>query len=268
MDLPYSIQHMLHFIAFCFSNGLAASTTLTYVSALGYQHKVRQLPDPSATFIVKKCLQGYHRFKSVADVRLPITPAILLDIVRALNHVESSHFSRLLFKAMFLLAFHAFLRVGEITVRKPRSEADHVIQYNDISWVYNGNRLEGVELQLRHFKHSKHAKTLFITCRHHDDFMCPVHTLWQYCTLRRSDPGELFVHLSGAAVSRAEFALTLQRALVWVGLPTNRYKSHSFRIGAASTAASMGISDDSIQLMGRWSSNAHKKYIRIPILKI
>jgi hypothetical protein len=46
------------------------------------------------------------------------------------------------------------------------------------------------------------------------------------------------------------------------------YKAHSFRIGAATHAASRGYSDQDIQIMGRWHSDAFKKYIRIPVLQI
>jgi hypothetical protein len=41
-----------------------------------------------------------------------------------------------------------------------------------------------------------------------------------------------------------------------------------FRIGAASYAYEKGLPDERIQLMGRWKSNAYKKYIRAPVLKI
>ena len=37
----------------------------------------------------------------------------------------------------------------------------------------------------------------------------------------------------------------------------------SFRIGAATYAAEQGISDTKIRHMGRWKSDAFKKYIRI-----
>jgi len=37
---------------------------------------------------------------------------------------------------------------------------------------------------------------------------------------------------------------------------------HSFRIGTANTAALTGISDSSIQTLGRWHSSTHLSYIR------
>lgn len=48
----------------------------------------------------------------------------------------------------------------------------------------------------------------------------------------------------------------------------NCTKDIRFRIGAATLGKSKGISDEQIQLLGRWKSNAYRKYIRIPLLNI
>ena len=42
------------------------------------------------------------------------------------------------------------------------------------------------------------------------------------------------------------------------------YTGNSFRIGAATTAAGVGIPDHLIQILGRWSSDAYELYIRSP----
>lgn len=46
-------------------------------------------------------------------------------------------------------------------------------------------------------------------------------------------------------------------------LDPKQYKGHSFRIGAATHAAQVGFSENAIQNMGRWKSDAVKRYIRI-----
>ena len=56
----------------------------------------------------------------------------------------------------------------------------------------------------------------------------------------------------------------LKSRLALVGLDPSLYSGHSFRRGAASSAAAAGYSDYEIQLLGRWRSDAYKLYIDIP----
>lgn len=60
-------------------------------------------------------LQGYQKCKPSTDARLPITPLILGKHVNALEHTTSSPFLRAYLREMFILAFCAVLRSGEIT---------------------------------------------------------------------------------------------------------------------------------------------------------
>lgn len=48
-----------------------------------------------------------------------------------------------------------------------------------------------------------------------------------------------------------------------IGLDPKQYKGHSFRIGAATHASKVGFSENAIQNMGRWKSDAVKRYIRL-----
>ena len=48
------------------------------------------------------------------------------------------------------------------------------------------------------------------------------------------------------------------------GIEDSRFNGHSFRIGAAITAAQQGLEDSLIQTLGRWRSDAYKIYIKLP----
>ena len=52
------------------------------------------------------------------------------------------------------------------------------------------------------------------------------------------------------------------------GVDTSKYAGHSFCIGAATTAAKLGIQESLIRTMGQWESSTYLLYIRTPREKI
>ena len=73
----------------------------------------------------------------------------------------------------------------------------------------------------------------------------------------------MFTKQNKLAITRAQFFQTLRQVIKKAGFDDSKIKGHSFRIGAATTAASLGFTEDQIQRMERWRSDAVKKYIRI-----
>ena len=92
--------------------------------------------------------------------------------------------------------------------------------------------------------------------------LCPVSYLYRYSAVRGSSPGPLFCFADGSPVKTGQFTQQLRQALIFCGLDSAKYKSHSFRIGAASWAAEKGLPDAQIRHLGRWKSDAFKVYIR------
>ena len=69
---------------------------------------------------------------------------------------------------------------------------------------------------------------------------------------------------NGLPLTRSCFVTWLREALVNAGLESQQYSGHSFRAGAASTAAAMGLEDSLIKTLGRWESSAYLIYLRLP----
>ncbi|KAK3088509.1 hypothetical protein FSP39_020005 [Pinctada imbricata] len=251
------------FIADCYKQGLAVATVQTYISALGFFAKLKGLTDVSQTFAIKRMLSGYQKKHISCDTRLPITPIILSKLIHSLPFVCKSMFSRVLVKAMYLLAFHAFLRIGEITGTKDNH--GNCIRKENVKILSSPDEQnKHIELTFSTFKHSagKHIPTIVIK-ENSIQNLCPVKAICDYCNLRDSKDGPFFKFMDDSPVSRQYFTQHLQASLAWAGYDYKHYKGHSFRIGAATTAAEKGINEEKIQAMGRWHSAAYKKYIRI-----
>ena len=96
------------------------------------------------------------------------------------------------------------------------------------------------------------------------DSLCPIAAVLGYLAVRPSAPGPLFLFEDGSTLSRPRLVQALRQALHRAGVDDSGYSGHSFRVGAATTAAQAGLSDSLIQLLGRWKSSAYSLYIRTP----
>ena len=66
---------------------------------------------------------------------------------------------------------------------------------------------------------------------------------------------------NGAYLTRDLFVREVRKALIAAGIDQSKYSGHSFRIGAATTAAAAGIADSTIKMLGRWESAAYQLYV-------
>ena len=65
--------------------------------------------------------------------------------------------------------------------------------------------------------------------------------------MRGKTAGPLFIWKSGLFLTRENFVAEVRRALEAAGLEASDFNGHSFRIGAATTAASRGMEDSMIK---------------------
>ncbi len=93
-------------------------------------------------------------------------------------------------------------------------------------------------------------------------WLCPVAAVLSYLVQRREREGPLFFFTDGRYLTRARFVAALRSALQGAGVDAQHYFGHSFRIRAATTAAACGVSDSTIQTLGRWRSSAYLVYIQ------
>ena len=70
----------------------------------------------------------------------------------------------------------------------------------------------------------------------------------------------LFFFQSGRLLTRSAVISLLRDIVRLVGLPFHSLKGHTFRIGAASTAAAVGLPDWLIKIIGRWYFDCYQLY--------
>ena len=92
--------------------------------------------------------------------------------------------------------------------------------------------------------------------------ICPVYALERFMRLSSCSKGALFKDSSSRPLTTQRFRRQLSSVLQAMGKPPSRYPPHSFRIGAATYAAAMGLSDAEIRQLGRWRSSAFLRYVR------
>ena len=259
--MPATSDALALFIAYLSARKLAPSTITSYVSAVGYVHRLQGLPDPTKAFLVQKLFKAIGRERT-ADIRLPITRPVLNRLVSSLRSTNSSASQRQLLSAMFLTAFYGFFRIGELAT-KAAGAASSVLQFSALQFIYRAEEICSVKLTITKFKHNANNRPFDIVIdRENSPSLCPVQHLVNYCRLRGDRPGPLFCLSDLTPVSVNMFNTELQRCLIFCGLDTKRYKSHSFRIGVACYASEKGFSHSQIRKLGRWKSDAYKVYLR------
>lgn len=263
--LPVAVNALSLFVSHMFHDSFAPSTIATYLSAIGYVHKVLGFQDPSQSFLVQQLVHGAQRLRPKFDTRLPITVNILNRLLDAVPVIVLDSYEVKLVQAIFVFAFSVFARVGELVVVKGGC-SKHVLQLNDLDLEFASGKIHKISVNFKSFKHHYSGASKIISFSHGDTKLSALHLMLDYLQHRHKQSGQLFCLSEGQIFYRSYFDTILHRCLAKCGLDSSMYKGHSFRIGAASLAAEKGLSDSQIRLLGRWNSNAFKKYIRVPII--
>ena len=160
--------------------------------------------------------------------------------------------------------FFGFLRAGEFTV--PSASAyDKDIHLNLDDLATNCHYSPSLfRLRIKQSKTDPFRQGVDVYLGPTGTTICPVQAMRAYLQVRGPSPGALFRFESGSPLTRVALVEHLHRALQQSGFEATSYNGHSFRIGAATTAAKCGIEDSMIQTLGRWKRAAYLAYIKIP----
>ena len=187
--------------------------------------------------------------------RMRITPTILRKIkVIWLNGGTS--FNSVMLWAAALVIFFSFCRSGEVTVKDKTKYNANTHLFFAYVMVDNAASQSVVSLNIKYSKTDQgRVGVQGILGRTFDD-VCPVLALLDLPFEKGNKPEALFQWQDGTPQSKAKFVEAIRRALNTAQLPAKDYAGHSFRIGAATTAAMAELKDSAIQTLGRWKSSS------------
>ena len=212
---------------------------ICYNIELGFKDKVSQMQRLHILLRGIKRKLGTHGLRKP---RLPITLPTMKILHSYLKESHLRHQDQNMLWAAFTLAFFAFLReyVSKATTSYiPES----TLLCSDISL---SQQFITINIKASKTDPFREGTTLYVAKSGRS--VCAVKAMHRYLNTERR---RKFKFRDGTYLTRQTVTSTIRAALEYRGKEVKRYSSHSFRIGAASTAAEAGLPDSLIKSLGR-----------------
>ena len=266
---PTSEQLLCKFVTYLALNKISSNTIRVYLAGVRQLHIREGLPPPPTTAMARlaqvlrgiKSSQAKTELPSSRRQRLPITPQILRLVKTHWQQGPPSQ-DRIMLWAAFLTCFFGFFRSGEICTDRSNffdPAGDLSVDNVKVDDIHNPHI---VRIWLSKSKTDQAREGAMINLPRTGDDLCPVAAVLTWLVHRGNSPGPLFRFRSGAHLTRPTLVGELRKSLADIGLNPDHYSGHSFRKGAATTAAAQGIPDSQIKLLGRWRSSAFQVYLK------
>ena len=268
--LPVNQSLLCSYVSYLADQGLKHCTIKVYLSAIRNLQISYGLGDPFAGVAwpqLDLVMRGVKRAEAEKGVtareRLPISPGILSQLKGVWSSSGHTHDTKMIWAAC-TLCFFAFLRAGEMTVPNNQAfdESAH-LSITDVA-VDDASNPSVLQIRIKQSKTDPFRRGVDLYVGKTSTAICPVSAVLDYLSVRGMSPGPLFRFEDGRALTRQLFVEAVRRGLSQAGIDQEKYCGHSFRIGAATTAAARGIEDSLIKTLGRWESLAYLQYVKIP----
>lgn len=243
------------------SSTASYSNIKIHISAIKHHYNLKNMLPQDTTFPrLYTLLRGIKRTCSSKKnpKRIPITITTLKTLYQRLQ--QSRNFSetdkRMLWAA-FTTAFFGFLRASEFTSPSAKTYHEHnTLLVQDIK-IAN----DIAHINIKQSKTDPFRSGCIIKLAAVGSSVCAVSALHHHLHSHPTGTGPLFTFNNKTFLTRRKLNEILKTLLQ--PTPDKPISSHSFRIGAATTANAAGISTVTIQQLGRWASDAYKAYTRI-----
>ena len=253
---------------------LRHTTIKCYLSGVRHLHVAEGFGDPGISKMprLEQVLKGIKSVQAKTTprpeyMRMPITPELLKKMRQSWlkqELQEGNPWDSKMLWAAATLCFFGFFRSGEITVPTETAFDDGAhLTFDDVTVDCTRNP-QLLKVKLKASKTDPFREGIDVFIGRTNNTLCPVAAVLDYMTLRGKGPGPLFKFVDGKPLTRARLVAEVKQALSEAGVDCRPYSGHSFRSGAATTAARQGVSETTIKMLGRWKSSAYQLYIKTP----
>lgn len=235
------------------------ATIKVYLCGVQYESVIRgfntKIAHMGRLYYVLRGIRRCH--PNSASQRLPITPADLRKMIMFIKNSMFSNHDKAMWTCLILVAFFGLLRVSEyVCPAMSTFDTETHLTPADISFSTCGSN---AVINLKCSKTDPFRLGCKIRLAKIGGFLCPYRAIQNYLVFRGTKLGPWFTFSDGKFVTRKFVS-----SFLTISLPNNiNINTHSFRIGGASAAASCGIPDSTIKIIGRWSSDCYRRYIHL-----
>ena len=274
-EFPVKSETLLRFVHWlAYSRGLKASSIEGYLAGIRKLHVAKGCEEPNCrpelvrlVIAGRKNIEAAQRLRSGGLQRQAATPDILRLIKFKLATWGKDKISRLTVWTVCTLLLHGTFRGGELLC-KSESVFDPAFDLlrKDLHLCSTGGDGPAVlQVRLKFPKEDKVGKVHIVDIFETRSDICPIKAFrkWSSATASCESGQPAFCLGSGTPLTTRKLNLILKEVLA-------DYKSemkisaHSFRSGAASMMAALGLSDKELKAAGRWNSNAVERYVKCP----
>ena len=258
-----SEAQLCYYAASLGEQGLMASSIRGYLSAVRQLQIRAGLPDPEVGKMprLQQILKGVKTSRGregrATQRKRPITGTVMKQLYAVVGSEDTMVW------AACSVAFFGFLRTGEFTIPS-QGAYDPKIHLNvgDVSADHPTNP-QVIHIKLKKSKTDPCYQGRVIVLGRSGEELCPVRALMGYLRKRGMKTGALFIREGGEPLTKPQFVTWVREKLERIGYDPREYSGHSFRAGAATTAARAGVEDSIIKALGRWESSAYLIYVRL-----
>jgi hypothetical protein len=261
---PADQQTLSRFIAALSSRGIAFSTIRVYLAGVANAHAETGMDCCIFSPAIQRQLTGIKRIlpsQVARDQRQPITLALMQTIKTCLRLVSGlPSVDQIMLWSAFTMAFSGALRVSEfVSPSTSTVDSSRTLLPSDIKL-----HKDTVQITIRKSKTDQFGHGYILSLPATGRSVCPVSAYTKYWSTRRHntlDGVPLFVFSDGRFLTRK----AVDGILNLIPSSNHKYSSHSFRIGAATTAVTRGQTEEEVMQKGRWTSKAWEGYVRAKV---